>query len=92
MIACADSCVLGAVGSPQPRSMNWLMPWFAGPGHGVGQEFAVLDRQFRDERDEGEQPVRELTVGREIILAAEDIIIDAGDARSIRIELGHSAN
>jgi hypothetical protein len=29
LTACTDWWVFGVVGNPQPKSMNWLIPWFA---------------------------------------------------------------
>jgi hypothetical protein len=65
-------------------------PLLGGPDHGAGEELAVLDRYDRDQRNEGEQALRELAVGGEVVLAAEYEVVDPRDARGIRVKVGHN--
>jgi hypothetical protein len=60
-----------------------------GPGHGPREELAVLGGKLRDQGDKGEQPVGKLAVGREVVLPAENVVIDPRDARRGRVELRH---
>src|SRR5215510_9523000 len=49
-------------------------------------------RDLGRERSDGQQPLRHLTVGGEIVLPVQQVIVDPGDRRHIRIKVSHDGH
>jgi len=65
---------------PEPRSTNWSTPLGGDEAHGAAQEAAVLPDDRDRVRCGGDQPVTEGPVGGEVVRAAEEVVVDPGDA------------
>jgi hypothetical protein len=77
---------------PGPDVNELADPLPGHPRHGASEELLVLPDEIRRRRVQGEQPVRQLPVRGEIVLAAQPVVINPGDTRGSHVEFGHMPN
>src|ERR1700761_7025613 len=65
-------------------------PLVGGPRHRASEELLVLHGARQQIRKGLDQSVPEGPVGGEIVLAADKIVVDAGDRGSIWVKVGHA--
>ena len=65
-------------------------PLVRGPGHRAGKEVLVLHGAPQQIGKGLDQPISQIPVGGEIVLAADEVVVDPRDGRSIRVKVGHA--
>jgi hypothetical protein len=80
---------LFAVGRPVPMSRNCVIPGFGGQvADRAGEEPALHPGDVRDAGERLHDQVTGRAVGREVVLAAEQVVPDPGRMRLAGVELG----